>query len=66
MNDCNKIAKTTGDTGIQPPTAAGQAGSMTRIDVQSLLGAQREAILVLQGNEYRLRITSKGKLILTK
>ncbi|MFN4282189.1 MAG: hemin uptake protein HemP [Alphaproteobacteria bacterium] len=37
-----------------------------RIDVQELLRGQREAILTLQETEYRLRVTSKGKLILTK
>ncbi len=41
-----------------PPTA--------RIDAHTLLGNAREVILVLQGSEYRLRLTSKGKLILTK
>lgn len=38
----------------------------TRIDAETLLGSGREVILTLHGTEYRLRLTSKGKLILTK
>ncbi|HEY4136531.1 MAG TPA: hemin uptake protein HemP [Alphaproteobacteria bacterium] len=34
--------------------------------MHELLGGQREMILTLQETEYRLRVTSKGKLILTK
>ena len=37
-----------------------------RIAVADLLGAGREAVLVHDGTEYRLRLTSNGKLILTK
>jgi len=37
-----------------------------RIRVRDLLGNDREVILEHAGQEYRLRITSKGKLILTK
>ncbi|HEX3754897.1 MAG TPA: hemin uptake protein HemP [Rhizomicrobium sp.] len=37
-----------------------------RLDVQDLLGSAREAVLVHQDEEYRLRLTSNGKLILTK
>ena len=36
-----------------------------RMDVHELLGGQREMILTLQETEYRLRVTSKVKLILT-
>jgi hemin uptake protein HemP len=39
---------------------------LRRVDVHELLRGQRELILMLQETEYRLRITSKGKLILTK
>ncbi len=35
-------------------------------DVASLLSTRGEAILVHGGERYRLRITSRGKLILTK
>jgi hemin uptake protein HemP len=37
-----------------------------RLKVSDLLGSEREAILEHGGQDYRLRITAKGKLILTK
>ena len=37
-----------------------------RIAVSDLLSGEREAILLHDGEEYRLRLTSNGKLILTK
>ena len=37
-----------------------------RIAVSDLLSGEREAILLHDGDEYRLRLTSNGKLILTK
>ena len=37
-----------------------------RISVSELLNGEREAILEHRGQDYRLRITSTGKLILTK
>ena len=37
-----------------------------RIPVLNLLDGRKEAILVHNGEDYRLRITSKGRLILTK
>jgi len=40
--------------------------SAPRIAVSDLLGEGREAILLHDGTEYRLRLTSNGKLILTK
>lgn len=36
------------------------------IDARRLLGERREAILMLDGEAYRLRITANRKLILTK
>jgi len=36
-----------------------------RIDVRELLGDRREVLIVHGGREYRLRLTSSGKLILT-
>lgn len=36
------------------------------LDVRRLLGDQREAILTLDGEAYRLRVTAQNKLILTK
>jgi len=40
--------------------------SVKRIAVSDLLGGGREAVLLHDGDEYRLRLTSNGKLILTK
>jgi hemin uptake protein HemP len=37
-----------------------------RIAIGDLLAGGREAILLHDGTEYRLRLTSNGKLILTK
>ena len=37
-----------------------------RIAVSDLMGGGREAVLLHDGDEYRLRLTSNGKLILTK
>lgn len=43
----------------QPPVLA-------RLDSKSLFVGKREVIIVHQDEEYRLRITRQGKLILTK
>ena len=37
-----------------------------RIAVSDLMAGGREAVLLQDGDEYRLRLTSNGKLILTK
>jgi hemin uptake protein HemP len=37
-----------------------------RIAIRDLLAGGREAVLLHEGTEYRLRLTSNGKLILTK
>jgi hemin uptake protein HemP len=37
-----------------------------RLKVSEMLGGEREAILEHGGQDYRLRITASGKLILTK
>jgi hemin uptake protein HemP len=37
-----------------------------RLKVSDLLAGEREAILEHDGQDYRLRITANGKLILTK
>ena len=49
---------------LEPVAAA--AHSPRRIDLRDLLNGAREAILLHEGQEYRLRITSNAKLILTK
>lgn len=44
----------------------GMMGCNVRYRVDDLLQGGREAVLVHRGQDYRLRITSTGKLILTK
>ena len=48
-----------------PRTAEGSA-KLRRLKVSELLAGEREIILEHNGQEYRLRITANGKLILTK
>ena len=40
--------------------------SPCRVTSESLLGRRKELVIVHNGREYRLRLTSNGKLILTK
>jgi len=49
-------------------TSAAHSGACQprRIDSAALLGSQREVLIVHQQQVYRLRVTSLGKLILTK
>jgi hypothetical protein len=59
------------DGGPQPVASGSESREGTdvgtiRYRVDELLQGGREAILVHRGQEYRLRITSTGKLILTK
>lgn len=49
---------------VQRPIFSSQP--VKRIAVSDLLGGGREAVLLHDGDEYRLRLTSNGKLILTK
>ncbi|MBI3708751.1 MAG: hemin uptake protein HemP [Proteobacteria bacterium] len=44
----------------------GASTTLRRLRVRDLLHDAREVILEHEREEYRLRITSKGKLILTK
>jgi hemin uptake protein HemP len=48
----------------RPPAAPG--GKPRRLKVSEIMEGEREAILEHDGQEYRLRITASGKLILTK
>lgn len=57
MNAGHDEAETKEETGKTPPP---------RLNVQNLFGGGREAILLNGTQEYRLRLTSNGKLILTK
>lgn len=61
MNQDDKPAAYTpiqpGGAGLAPPR---------RIDIRDLLGEGRELRILHGSQEYRLSLTSKGKLILTK
>ena len=48
------------------PLARPTRTPVRRIEVKELLGGAREAVLLHAREEYRLRLTSNGKLILTK
>jgi hemin uptake protein HemP len=53
----------------EPPeadSADARGASIVRYVVSELLRGEREAVLEHDGAEYRLRVTSKGRLILTK
>jgi len=51
---------------LQKNTTAENTSPKVRVLVSELLQGGREAILVHDGSDYRLRITANGKLILTK
>jgi hemin uptake protein HemP len=46
--------------------AVAQSDGFRVVPVETILGANREAVLLHNGVRYRLRITSNDKLILTK
>lgn len=48
------------------PKGTAASTTIRSYDVSELLGGNREVILTHDGAEYRLRVTAKGKLILTK
>lgn len=46
--------------------AAGEDVKVRRWRLEDLLGGARETVIEHEGQDYKLRITSNGKLILTK
>lgn len=51
----------------QPSSAFSTPDNMCpAIPIQALLGPHREVVLIHNGEAYRLRITAKNRLILTK
>ena len=48
------------------PQKAEKTGAVKQMKVSDLMGDAREIIIVHQGDEYHLRLTSNNKLILTK
>jgi len=53
---------------ITPPASSGASAvpAVHRISSEVLLVGRKELVIMHSGEEYRLRVTSKGKLILTK
>lgn len=49
-----------------PPIPRHAATAARRIPARTLFGPDREVIIELEGVDYRLRITSNGKLVLNK
>lgn len=45
---------------------AAAATPINRVPLSAIMKGQREAVIEHDGQEYRLRITASGKLILTK
>ena len=59
--------RTTEDTGGERQGSEyGNKARPARFDSRSLLQTAREIIIEHDGTDYRLRLTSNGKLILTK
>ena len=54
------------DHSIDSQVNRDQNASRNRISSQQLFASQNEVIIEHNGEDYRLRITSNGKLILTK
>lgn len=50
----------------EPPTSPGSGPPRKRITTADLMQGARAIIVLHQGEEYLLRITKTGKLILTK
>ncbi|MEW6445572.1 MAG: hemin uptake protein HemP [Pseudomonadota bacterium] len=48
------------------PGEASSARDRPRLEVEKLMAGRRDVVLVHGAEEYLLRITSKGRLILTK
>jgi hemin uptake protein HemP len=55
-----------GDQSPPRPKRESDERQTPRILVQDLLRGRKEAILEHNGQDYRLRVTANGKLILTK
>ena len=47
-------------------TAPRELGGPRRLPLDAILDGRREVIIQHRGDEYRLRLTSNGKLLLTK
>jgi hemin uptake protein HemP len=53
-------------SGLTPKPSSSGAAEVPVVDVRQLVGEGREIILMHLGEAYRLRITARDRLILTK
>lgn len=51
--------------GAKPQMPGRPLTALQRVSSESLLGPNKELLIVHNGREYRLRLTQNGKLILT-
>lgn len=59
-------AEQPGDSSEREARPAGQGRTVRRVTTEDLLQGGNELIIAHRGDEYRLRVTSNGKLILNK
>ena len=59
-------AEQPGDPSERETRPAGQGRTVRRVTTEDLLQGGNELIIAHRGDEYRLRVTSNGKLILNK
>ena len=62
----DKLAGATGKAGNAPVAARSVVMSGNRLDSRELFASEREIIIAHGEENYRLRLTSQNKLILTK
>jgi hemin uptake protein HemP len=60
------LPRTSQDAQEPPVREVGRTPVLQRVSSSDLLKDAREIVIEHAGEEYRLRLTSKGKLILTK
>lgn len=66
MNGKHEQADTTGRSANPDTGAPVTSAAIATLRSEDLFNGSREIIIAHQGDQYRLRCTSKGKLILTK
>jgi hemin uptake protein HemP len=62
----DKLGDTAGNAGNPPAAARSVAVSGNRLNSRELFATEREIIIAHGEDNYRLRLTSQNKLILTK
>ncbi len=64
-SDCGPTAAILGADGAQPPTSHGD-GDIRYVSSAELFAGAREVVIQHEHHRYRLKITSKGGMILNK